>query len=175
MTTRKNNKPRKSKTNNKTRKNNQSKKNMIMKGGAHQIGGFVSIMKFLYTFNSSRNASESLPNVLEFVDYHGKNISIVCRWERRGFYNQTSNSNSNDIFYKHQFDKVKTYYDFRDFREEVITSLKNIEKSIYDANINIKSGNNEFIGFISMLAKRNGAYPYYLLTKKNMNDTMIVE
>ncbi len=176
MVTKKNNKPRKTKTinknikskkNNKTRTNN---KNINMKGGANQIGGFIGMMKFLNDFDDSIHTDSSAPKVVEYIDLHGMEQSIMYRWIRGLTNNQTNNEES----FIDNNDKVRTFYDFDDFSKVVIDSLGNIEIKIQEASIMYNPEIAEFRG-LSMLSKTNtGNYPYYILTKNSTANEPII-
>jgi hypothetical protein len=178
MVTKKNNKPRKTKTktinknikskkNNKTRTNN---KTTNMKGGANQIGGFIGMMKFLNDFDDSIHTDSSAPKVIEYIDLHGMEQSIMYRWVR----GLTNNKTNNEESFIDNNDQVRTFYDFDDFSKVVIDSLGNIEIKIQEANILYNPEIAEFRG-LSMLSKTNtGNYPYYILAKNGTANEPII-
>ncbi len=129
MTTRKNTKLRKLKRNNnsKRKRNTKSKKNMKMKGGAEEIGGFVKIVSFLYEFSDKITTDKSAPNILEFVDWHGNEKSILSRFIKKNYRNYyvKRNNDGND---RTNNGEIENFYDFDKFKDNVIKTLSNVEK-----------------------------------------------
>jgi hypothetical protein len=148
-------------------------KHKNMKGGGEMIGGFVNMVEYLKDFNPDpTSTNSSKPRIIDFIDYHGAQISILCRWQQldstlinkkteKTYFSPDSTGNLN----------IKTFYDFDDFIDEVITSLKNVEKSIAQAVKNTDPTKSEF-NCLSMLTKYNvnAVYPYYLLAKTSQTD-----
>jgi hypothetical protein len=172
MTTRKNTKLRKLKRNNKskkTKRNNNSKRNMKMKGGAKQISGFVKMLVYLNGFNDQKTTDKSSPNILEFVDWHGDEKSILARFTKEN----TNISKYNNDTVKEYINKNKTvnYKDFDNFKKYVIDTLINIENSIADAVHNPDSS--EFKNLSMKTKGYEGVYPYYLLAKTSIDDDLI--
>jgi hypothetical protein len=165
----------------KSRKNKKSKftKNKtkkLMKGGGEMIGGFVNMVEYLKDFNPDPETTDrSKPRIIDYIDYHGAEISILCRWQQlnSGIINKKTEKTYFSADNSGNF-TIKTFYDFDDFIDEVITSLKNIEKSIVQALKMKDQTKNEFY-CLSMLSKyNNGAvYPYYLHVKTSLDDTNI--
>jgi hypothetical protein len=155
---------------------NKIVKHKNMKGGGEMIGGFVNMVEYLKDFEPDPSTTDSSkPRILDYIDYHGAEISILCRWQQlnstllnkkseKTYFSADSTGNFN----------IKTFYDFDDFIDEVIQSLKNIEKSIAQALKNTDPTKSEF-NCLSMLTKYNvnAVYPYYLLAKTSDNDLNI--
>jgi hypothetical protein len=145
----------------------------IMRGGGEMIGGFVNMVEYLKDFEPDPlTTNSSIPRIIDYVDYHGAEISILARWQQLG--SSLIDKKSEKTYLSPDSSgvlSVKTYYDFDDFTEFVIQSLKNIEKSIYQALKNTDATKTEFY-CLSMLARYNNlsVYPYYLHTKTSMID-----
>ncbi len=159
-----------SKKNNKTRKQTrkQTRKNIKkMKGGAEEISGFVKIVSFLYKFNDKVTTDKSAPNILEFVDWHGNEKSILARFINKNYRNVylTMNRDGNN---KANNGETENFYDIDKFRDSVVKTLSNVEKQI-------ALGTNSEFKCLSMKNRGyEGVYPYYLLVKSSPNDNAII-
>jgi hypothetical protein len=148
-------------------------KNKNMKGGGEMIGGFVNMVEYLKDFEPDPlTTNSSKPRVIDYVDYHGAEISILCRWIQLN--SALINKKSEKTYLSEDMSgnlTIKTFYDFDDFIDDVIKSLKNIEKSISQAVKQTNLTKSEFT-CLSMLSKYsdNSVYPYYLLARTSLDD-----
>jgi hypothetical protein len=167
----------KSKTKGKSKGKRKNKgKNKTMKGGAKMIFGFINIMEFLDEFDPSSGFTDSSkPRIIEFVDCHGFGKSVMYRWY------QTDNSLVQNTKQQMVTDAFGTenYDDFDNFKKKVISSLKDVEHKIKEANAGIISNTGDVYQGLSMLTEyqtnEGSCYPYYLITKTSINDLTVMK